>query len=416
MTTEFVADPLVPLELTLGIGKRYTLYQPGWYTADDGSAGFLGSNKQLYGFTSLEDLVEFVDSGAANDLTPSPHFKSLRIWTTEEYARRLCVYDLTRLPEIADGELSADEQAGLGSTLALMLDLLDYMDVETSASQALHDDEDISKLASGDELLSVFRAAHHRHHVVELLDANWSDCVSEVSRRVVTPKLPEGPAGRGTAGAGGGPGATLAGVRGAVNGTAPSDGPVPLEDAAPALTLWFGLADEGFYALRGTALTDGHPAYLGTPAPDGARLAVWTDVDRMQAEVAQGSTGELPGLDLVAVAARDDVSFTPHDDNIFDLVELADSVSKEMDADAADRLVSAWSEVLRLAAWGGWRDVTELLGPDSPAGAFMVACALDLAQDRPGAAQALATVDTEAAAAGWLAVVPALTARLDQRS
>ena len=115
-----------------------------------------------------------------------------------------------RLASLADGQLDADEQASLGSTLALMLDLLDYLEIENEHSQALHDDEDISKLASGDELLSVFRAAHHRQHVVDLLNAHWGWCLGEVSGRVTTPKLPadsprphNGSAGPGAALAGG---------------------------------------------------------------------------------------------------------------------------------------------------------------------------------------------------------------------
>lgn len=414
MTTEFIADPLVPLELTLTIGRRFTLYQPGWYTADDGSGAFLGSKGKVYGFTTLEDLVNFVDSGTPSDLTPSPHMKPLRIWPTDQYARRLCTYDLTHLPELADGALDSDEQAGLGSTLALMLDLLDYLEIENEHSQALHDDEDISKLASGDELLSVFRAAHHRQHVVDLLNTHWDACLNDVSERVTTPKLSDDSARPRNGSAG--PGAALAGGLGGPNGEG-SDDTTPLEEVAPAVTIWFGLAEEGVYAVRGTALTAGQPAYLGEPGELGAaRLYVWDDVDRLQADVADGKGGQLPGVDLAAVAAREDVSFTPHDDNIFDLVELADSLTESMDQDAADRLVSAWTEVVRLAAWGGWTDVSDLLQPNSPAGAFMISCALDLAQDRPGAAEALASADVAAAAAGWRAVVPALTAHLDQRT
>ena len=172
---EFINDPIVPLAEAASPAQRYTLYQPGWYTADDGSAGFLGSAASSTASPSSTTWSPFVDSGTPNDLTASAHLRALRIWPTDEYSKRLCFYDLTRLPEIADGQLDSDEQASLGSTLALMLDLLDYMDVDTADSQALHDDEDISKLASGDEVLAIFRAAHHRQHVVELLDAHWSD-------------------------------------------------------------------------------------------------------------------------------------------------------------------------------------------------------------------------------------------------
>ena len=407
MTTEFINDPIVPLQLKVTGGERFTLYQPGWYTADDGSAGFLGATGRLYGFHTLADLVSYVDSGAANDLTPSPHLRGLRIWPEEEYARRLCFYDLTQLPEIADGHLDADEQASLGSTLALMLDLLDFMDVETPSAQALHDDEDISKLASGDEVLAIFRAAHHRQHVVELLDAHWTGCLAEVSERVITPELPELDTRPAVGAAGAAADASV--DDGAESG---SDGN-PLEEAAEAITFWLGLADEGVYAVRTTVLEAAHPRYAGAADGDGApRLCAWTELDQMRTDLISGVGAE---LDLSAVVKSPEVSLTPHDDFIFDLVEIADSITGEMDQQAADKVVSAWTELVRLARWGGWEDVSELLALGTPAGDFVVCCAVDLAQDRPGAAQALASADLTAAAAGWRSLVPVLTAHCDIR-
>jgi hypothetical protein len=399
MTTEFVTDPIVPLELILagGRGRYFTLYQPGWHIADDGSAGFLGKDGKVFGFPTLDDLVTFVDSGETHDLSPSPHMRQVRLWTTEEYERRLCTYDLTNLPEVADGHLDAEEQATLGSSLALMLDLLDYTGVEGEHAQALRDDDDIAKLAAGDEVLSVFRAAHHRQHVVELLQAHWSWCLSQVARRITTPRLPDSHNPHPT----GNP------------GPLEEDGPIPLEDRTNAMTLWFGLAEEGVYFLRSTSLHDGRPQYVGKPRPGEhvPRLAVWTDLDQMRADLIRDSAP----LDLPAVLFDPDVSLTPHDDCIFDLVVIGESIGPEMDVEAADRLVSAWTELVRLAAWGGWSDVEELVGPGSEVGTFVIGCAIDLAQGRPGAEQALASADTKTIAVRWEAVVPTLTAHLDIR-
>jgi hypothetical protein len=415
VTVEFVDDPIVPLELRLSGTRTYvTLYQPGWFTASDGSKAFLGRDGILYGFTTVEDLVAFVDSGAPHDLTPSPHLRTLRMWTVEEYTRRLCGYDFTQLPELSDDRLDADEQASLGSTLAVMLDLLDYTNVTGEHADALREDDDISKLASGDEVLSIFRAAHHRRHVVDLLNAHWSACVAAVSQRVTTPEIPQDPPGPGLRG---GPlGNRLTVTQDDDADT--DDESRPLETVADAMTFWFGLADEGVYAVRSTTLHEGHPAYGGTRAAGApARLYAWTDLDQMKDELASGLVDRSTDgvLDLAGVAARADVDLTPHDDCIFDLVELAESISPTMDQDAADRLVSAWTELLRLATWGGWTDVISLLEPAAPAGAFMVSCAIDVAQDRPGGGRALATADIDGAVAGWRAVVPAVTAHLEIR-
>jgi hypothetical protein len=414
VTIEFVDDPIVPLELRLPGGRRYvTLYQPGWFTASDGSRAFLGRDSTLYGFATVEDLVAFVDSGAPHDLTRSPHLRTLRTWTVEEYTRRLCSYDFAQLPELRDDRLDTDEQASLGSTLAVMLDLLDYTDVTGEHADALREDDDIGKLASGDEVLSIFRAAHHRQHVVDLLRAHWSACVEEVSRRVTTPEIPADPP---VGGPWGNPAGMIRGDDGDTN--ADDAESTPLETVADAVTLWFGLADEGVYVVRSTTLHGEHPAFGGTRTVGSpARLFAWTDLDQMKADLAGGLVDESTDgvLDLAGVAARADVDLTPHDDCIFDLVELADSIDPAMDQDAADRLVCAWTELLRLAAWGGWSDVTRLLEPVAPAGTFMISCAIDVAQDRPGARRALTTADVDAAVAGWRAVIPALTAHLEIR-
>ena len=234
---------------------------------------------------------------------------------------------------------------------------------------------------------------------------------------MITPASPDGPAAGGSNGKDSGVAAAGAADAATDGDDGDGDGSTPLEEVADAVTLWLGLADEGVYAVRGTGLDGGHPVYAGHTGDGGTRLSVWSDLDAMGTELAAATDGgdATSGLDLSKALSQPDVSLTPHDDFIFDLVVLAESITPDMDSEAADRLVSAWTELVRLAGWGGWTDLAELLRPDSPAGGFVVSCAVDLAQDRLGAAQALASADTAAAAAGWQAVIPVLTAHLDQR-
>jgi hypothetical protein len=192
VTTEFVNDPIVPLELGLGDGvRRYTLYQPGWYVTDSDTGSFLGRESEVYGFDSLEELADYLDETGADgrhDLAHSEHFAAVLEWSQEDFTDRLCVYNLPELPELVDRHLDQDEQASLGSTLALLLDLLDYTNIEDEHADALRDDDDVSKLAAGDEVLAVFTAERHRQHVVELLQQHWTHCVATVAAHVSKPE------------------------------------------------------------------------------------------------------------------------------------------------------------------------------------------------------------------------------------
>lgn len=185
MTTEFVNDPIVPVELEIEGRRLHTLYQPGWYTSGEGSGAFLGRDRQVFGFESLAALREYVTSGREHDLAASPYFADILPWTEADYRSRLCVYELTRLPELVDEELRPEEQATLGSALALLLDLVDYTGIEDEHADALRDDEDVGKLAAGDEVLALFTAGRHRRHVVELLTAHWRPCLAAAAAHVL---------------------------------------------------------------------------------------------------------------------------------------------------------------------------------------------------------------------------------------
>lgn len=192
MTTEFVNDPIVPLELGLGGGMRYyTLYQPGWYVTDSDTGSFLGAEGEVYGFDSLEELADYIDETGADgehDLARSEHFADVLEWSQDDFEERVCVYNLPDLPELVDKHLDQEEQASLGSTLALLLDLLDYANVEDEHADALRDDDDVNKLAAGDEVLAVFTAERHRQHVVELLGRHWAPCVAAVASHISKPE------------------------------------------------------------------------------------------------------------------------------------------------------------------------------------------------------------------------------------
>lgn len=187
----FVDDPIVPLRLRLPGTIRHTLYHPGWYGIEENeqSQAFLGiPGEVLYGFEKLTHLVDYMRTGTPTGLAPGPDLAAVRGWTAEEYAKRLCDYDMVSIPELANGELSGDELGSIGSMLAVGLDLLDFLRIDGEHVDALRQDEDISKLAAGDEVLSIFAAGRHRHHVVEMIDTHWGPCMAAITARTTAPR------------------------------------------------------------------------------------------------------------------------------------------------------------------------------------------------------------------------------------
>ncbi|MBM7790820.1 hypothetical protein [Tenggerimyces flavus] len=391
MTTTFVNEPIVPVELKLPTGTVMTLYQPGWQAVDDGSAAFLGKEGKVFAFPDLSTLSRFVKSDAEHDLTASPYLSGVQDWDIDKYAEELCAYDLSAPPELADGHLEEEEQASLGSTLALLLDLLDYQDIQDEHADALRDDHEVEHLAAGEQAGGLFSTEKRRQHVVDLMGAHWVWCVNAVTKgieQVDTSSLP------GSAAASG------------------SGDSTPIEDIVDAVTVWFAFSEQGAYTLRTTTLHEGRPNYLGRYSSGSMSLLAATDVDTLRSELGSGKAGTLPGVRLPDVDTRPDLSLTPADDFIFDLVEIADSISPALSVEQADRLVTAWSELSRLTAWGKWADVAALLGTESPVGRFMVTVAIDRAQDRPGSEQALGSADTKSVQDAWNRLVEAVYAKV----
>lgn len=419
MTDVYVTDPIVPVELGLHGGSRFTLYQPGWQTAGDDAAAFLGADGSVYAFGSLADLRRYVQSAASHSLTSSPYFAGVRDWSLDDYVERLCEYPLDQPPELSDRKLAEHEQLALGSSLALLLDLLDFTGVEDERADRLRDDDDINRLAQGSTLDSLFGTAKRRQRIVDLVSETWPSCVAEVSRRITTPPIPVGPAATaaGTAGAvaaaqtgdPAGDSAAEAGTFDDADNLPGESGGEPLEDHVDALTVWFAFADVGVYTVRTIDVAYGHPTYLGRYNTQAElQLLAAREPEDLRAALAARKVGPLPGVDLAAVAADPAVTFNPADDNIFDLVEIGESITPDLDVEDADRLVSAWTELVRLADWASWTDVKGLLDLNSTVGRFVVSCAIDLAQDRPHAHAALASVDTDEVRQAWSKAVDAV--------
>jgi hypothetical protein len=395
----YVSDPIVPVELRLLTGRRYTLYQPGWFGADDDTTPFLGDHSDVFGFGTLQELHAFVGSGAAHSLTGSRHYSGLRSWSLRDYNDKLCSYDLCDPPELADGKLDSSEDRSLGSTLALMLDLLDHTGVDDEHAHALRDDREISRLANGDSVGGVFRAEQRRRQVVELLEQHWAWCVSQVSSRFTTPaSIP-----------------TLAAELADVGADDAEDTEdeydddrPPLDEVTDLVTTWWGFEDVGFYSLRTTALDDGLPLYAGRPGND-HRMLVWLDLDDL---VGHMRTGAVAGLPVDSLPGDAEFDPRPHDDFIVDLQEISDSLTPAMDSDQASTMLAAWIELVRLAEWGDWLDVAELLDVGSPIGAFSVGCLTDLARSAPGSERALQTSDLESVRTDWVALLDLLRERM----
>ncbi|QDZ42092.1 hypothetical protein [Corynebacterium sp. sy039] len=67
---------IVPIKISLTEGDFYTLWAPRWRERGEEWEAFLGWKDDLYGFTSPEELLLFLESDAEHDLTSHPRWSA----------------------------------------------------------------------------------------------------------------------------------------------------------------------------------------------------------------------------------------------------------------------------------------------------------------------------------------------------
>ncbi|BDH58799.1 primosomal protein [Tsukamurella sp. PLM1] len=184
-----MASDIVPIELGLTDGPVYTLWAPRWRDGEDEWEAFLGLDEDLYGFSSVAELVAFARSGKANDLDDHPAWEALTTLPAEAFVPRDDrSFDLISVPELAAEDPTPEVIAELEDTLEIVGLIGEVCELI-----------DVTKFFNGNPVLGTVRigtrnfegreGAEMWHKVGELIARKWDDVVDAIEGVVSTPKV-----------------------------------------------------------------------------------------------------------------------------------------------------------------------------------------------------------------------------------
>ncbi|WP_019202504.1 hypothetical protein [Tsukamurella sp. 1534] len=184
-----MASDIVPIELGLTDGPVYTLWAPRWRDGEDEWEAFLGLDDDLYGFSSVAELVAFARSGAANDLDDHPAWEALTTLPAEAFAPRDDrSFDLISVPELAAEEPTPEVIAELEDTLEIVSLIGEVCELI-----------DVTKFFNGNPVLGTVRigtrnfegreGAEMWHKVGQIIGRKWDDVIDAIEGVVSTPEV-----------------------------------------------------------------------------------------------------------------------------------------------------------------------------------------------------------------------------------
>lgn len=184
-----MASDIVPIELGLTDGPVHTLWAPRWRDGEDEWEAFLGLDEDLYGFSSVAELVAFARSGKANDLDDHPAWEALTTLPAEAFVPR----DDRRFDLISVPELAAEEPTP--EVIAELEDTLEIVSLIGEVCELI----DVTKFFNGNPVLGTVRigtrnfegreGAEMWHKVGQIISRKWDDVVDAIEGVVSTPEV-----------------------------------------------------------------------------------------------------------------------------------------------------------------------------------------------------------------------------------
>ncbi|CAM3754971.1 primosomal protein [Tsukamurella ocularis] len=184
-----MASDIVPIELGLTDGPVHTLWAPRWRDGEDEWEAFLGLDEDLYGFSSVAELVAFARSGKPNDLDDHPAWEALTTLPAEAFVPR----DDRRFDLISVPELAAEEPTP--EVIAELEDTLEIVGLIGEVCELI----DVTKFFNGNPVLGTVRigtrnfegreGAEMWHKVGQIISRKWDDVIDAIEGVVSAPKV-----------------------------------------------------------------------------------------------------------------------------------------------------------------------------------------------------------------------------------
>ncbi|MET9328230.1 primosomal protein [Tsukamurella sp. NPDC003166] len=184
-----MASDIVPIELGLTDGPVYTLWAPRWRDGEDEWEAFLGLDEDLYGFSTVAELVAFVRSDKPNDLDDHPAWEALTTLPAEAFVPRDDrSFDVISVPELAAEEPTPEVIAELEDTLEIVGLIGEVCELI-----------DVTKFFNGNPVLGTVRigtrnfegreGAEMWHKVGQIISRKWDDVIDAIEGVVSAPKV-----------------------------------------------------------------------------------------------------------------------------------------------------------------------------------------------------------------------------------
>ncbi|BBY32758.1 primosomal protein [Mycolicibacter minnesotensis] len=184
-----MAADLVPIRLTVTAGDRYTLWAPSWRDSGDEWQAFLGRDEDLYGFSTVADLVAFIRINANNDLVDHPSWPQL----VRANAHKLNPaiddeYDLIAVEELLTEKPTAQSVEELAAALEIVSAIGSVCDLP-AVTKFFNGNPNLGWLAGGVDNFAG-RAGRKRWELIaEVIGRNWGNVLTAVEEILSVPDV-----------------------------------------------------------------------------------------------------------------------------------------------------------------------------------------------------------------------------------
>jgi hypothetical protein len=183
-----VAD-LVPIRLSLSDGDRYTVWAPRWRDSGDEWEAFLGKDEDLFGFSSVADLVAFVRANDDNDLADHPAWKELRAAHAHAFIpAEDKQFDLIAVEELVAEKPTEESVSALAGTLAIVSSIGSVCELP-AVSKFFNGNPSLGTVSGGFEHFTGKAGAKRWNAIAEVIGRSWDDVLGAIDDIVTTPEV-----------------------------------------------------------------------------------------------------------------------------------------------------------------------------------------------------------------------------------
>ncbi|PXW30043.1 UNVERIFIED_CONTAM: hypothetical protein DES50_109151 [Williamsia faeni] len=184
-----MAGDIVPIELVITEGNTFTLWAPRWREGDDEWEAFLGLDEDLYGFSSVAELVAFIRSGAENDLDEHPAWQTVVGLKADEFEpAEDKSFDLIAVPELAAEDPTPEVIAKLEDVLEIVRIIGEVCEL-APITKFFNGNPILGAVTTGTRNFIGRDGAELWERIGTLIDKRWDDVIDAIDEVISMPEV-----------------------------------------------------------------------------------------------------------------------------------------------------------------------------------------------------------------------------------